>query len=43
VIGKAEYLAKGENPRFVVTNLPRDLIGAAVLSVKVCDPPRQMN
>ncbi|MCG8671611.1 MAG: IS1380 family transposase [Pseudomonadales bacterium] len=22
VIGKAEYLAKGENPRFIVTNLP---------------------
>jgi hypothetical protein len=31
VIGKAEYLAKGENPRFVVTNLPRELIGAAQL------------
>jgi hypothetical protein len=31
VIGKAEYLAKGENPRFVVTNLPRDLIEAAEL------------
>jgi hypothetical protein len=31
VIGKAEYLAKGENPRFVVTNLPADLIGAAEL------------
>ena len=31
VIGKAEYLAKGENPRFVVTNLPRDLMGAAEL------------
>jgi len=30
-IGKAEYLAKGENPRFVVTNLPRELIGAAQL------------
>ena len=31
VIAKAEYLAKGENPRFVVTNLPRELIGAAAL------------
>jgi len=31
VIGKAEYLAKGENPRFVVTNLPRELIEAAEL------------
>jgi hypothetical protein len=24
VVGKAEYLAKGENPRFVVTSLPAD-------------------
>jgi hypothetical protein len=24
VIGKAEILSKGENPRFIVTNLPRD-------------------
>jgi hypothetical protein len=31
VIGKAEYLAKGENPRFVVTNLPRGLMKAAEL------------
>ena len=31
VIGKAEYLAKGQNPRFVVTNLPRELIEAAEL------------
>jgi hypothetical protein len=31
VIGKAEYLAKGENPRFVVTNLPQQLIEAAEL------------
>ena len=30
-IGKAEYLAKGENPRFVVTNIPRDLLEAAKL------------
>jgi hypothetical protein len=26
VAGKAEYLAKGANPRFVVTNLPREVI-----------------
>jgi len=31
VIGKAEYLAKGENPRFVVTNLPQELIDALQL------------
>ncbi len=31
VIGKAEYLAKGENPRFVVTNLPQQLIDATEL------------
>jgi hypothetical protein len=31
VIGKAEYLAKGENPRFVVTNLAQQLIDAAAL------------
>jgi hypothetical protein len=31
VIGKAEYLAKVENPRFVVTNLSRQLIEAAEL------------
>jgi hypothetical protein len=31
VIGKAEYLAKGENPRFVVTSLPRELIAAEEL------------
>lgn len=24
VIGKAEHLSKGENPRFIVTNLPKD-------------------
>jgi hypothetical protein len=28
VIGKAEYLARGENPRFIVTNLLRNEIGA---------------
>ena len=31
VVGKAEYLAKGANPRFVVTNLPRELIEAQSL------------
>jgi hypothetical protein len=31
VIGKAEYVAKGENPRFVVSNLERDVM-----------PPRQL-
>jgi hypothetical protein len=29
VIGKAEHLAKGSNPRFVVTSLPRKLFPAA--------------
>lgn len=31
VIGKAEHLAKGENPRFVVTNLPEDEFDAAAV------------
>jgi hypothetical protein len=31
VIGKAEYLAKGANPRFVVTNLPEDKYAAATV------------
>jgi hypothetical protein len=31
VVGKAEYLAKGANPRFVVTNLPREVIEAQSL------------
>lgn len=31
VISKAEYLAKGANPRFVVTNLSQELIGATEL------------
>ena len=31
VIGKAEHLEKGPNPRFVVTSLPRDKYGAAVV------------
>ena len=28
VIGKAEYLAKGRNPRFIVTSLPKRQLGA---------------
>lgn len=35
VIGKAEYLAKGENPRFVVTNLPKSEVNAQRLSEKL--------
>ena len=31
VVAKAEYLAKGPNPRFVVTNLDTDTAGAQVL------------
>ncbi len=31
VVGKAEHLAKGANPRFVVTNLDRKIAGAQVL------------
>ena len=31
VVGKAEYIAKGENPRFVVTSLSCDAIAAAPL------------
>jgi Transposase DDE domain group 1 len=31
VIGKAEYLAKGENPRFVVTSLPAAAMAARIL------------
>jgi hypothetical protein len=31
VVGKVEYLAKGANPRFVVTNLPREVIEAQKL------------
>ena len=27
MIGKAEYLTKGANPRFLVTNLPSSRIG----------------
>jgi hypothetical protein len=35
VVGKAEYLAKGTNPRFVVTNIPRDEIAARELYEEV--------
>lgn len=35
VIGKAEYLAKGPNPRFVVTNLPAYRAGAQHLYEKL--------
>jgi len=31
VVGKAEYLSKGENPRFVVTSLPKEEIDARTL------------
>jgi hypothetical protein len=31
VVGKAEYLAKGENPRFVVTSLPTEQVDARTL------------
>jgi Transposase DDE domain group 1 len=34
VVGKAEHLAKGANPRFVVTSIPRDQIDAASLYEK---------
>jgi hypothetical protein len=34
VIGKAEYLEKGENPRFLVTSLPADSWQAAALYEK---------
>jgi hypothetical protein len=35
VIGKAEYLRKGANPRFVVTSLPSDKYGAKELYERV--------
>lgn len=35
VIGKAEYLAKGENPRFVVTNIPKSEVTAQRLYEKL--------
>jgi len=37
VIGKAEILAQGDNPRFIVTNLPKD--GGVILSKRPrCEP-----
>lgn len=35
VVGKAEHLAKGSNPRFVVTSLPAELYGARDLYEKM--------
>jgi hypothetical protein len=35
VIGKAEYVAKGPNPRFIVTNLPETYAGPGKLYEKV--------
>ncbi len=35
MIGKAEYLAKGENPRFVVTNIPKSEVNAQRLYEKL--------
>ena len=34
VVGKAEHLAKGENPRFIVTNLPKSFASGAELYEK---------
>jgi len=31
VVGKAEYLEKGENPRYVVTSLPAERLDARTL------------
>jgi len=36
VIGKAEYVGKGENPRFIVTNLLRSEIEAGQLYEGMC-------
>ncbi len=38
IIGKAEHLSKGENPRFVVTNLKRNEIEAQELYEKYIVP-----
>ena len=35
VVGKAEYLSKGENPRFVVTNIPRSEVNGQDLYEKL--------
>ena len=42
VVGKAEYLAKGANPRFVVTNLPAAAIGKQALYEKLYCPRGEM-
>jgi hypothetical protein len=42
IIGKAVYLARGENPRFVVTNLPQQLVDAAALYETHCCARREM-
>lgn len=36
VIGKAEYLAKGENPRFVVTTLSEDVDACTIYEKEYC-------
>lgn len=35
VVGKAEYMSKGENPRFVVTNIPRSEVNGRDLYEKL--------
>ena len=42
VVGKAEHLAKGANPRFVVTNLPSSAIGKRYLYEKLYCPRGDM-
>jgi len=42
VIGKAEYLAKGENPRFVVTSLPLEKFDASTIYEKEYCPRGDM-
>ncbi len=42
VIGKAEYLPKGANPRFLVTNLPSSRIGKQHLYEKLYCPRDQV-
>lgn len=42
VVGKAEYLQKGANPRFVVTNLPSSAIGKRDLYEKLYCPRGEM-
>lgn len=35
VVGKAEYMSKGENPRFVVTNIPKSEVNTRDLYEKL--------